>query len=88
MNNSKEEYSKDLYELYRKCYHAVNQWTEYHLDVTRQQAIKNVLNQAFGDEPIENLSPIRQTLRTNLELFFAKGMTVQAVENLLIRGKI
>jgi hypothetical protein len=82
---SKEEYRQDLFELYRKSYYAVNKWLEYHLDMTREQTIKSILDEAFGGGPNNELSPVRQILRSNLELFFAKNMTVDAVEKLLIK---
>jgi hypothetical protein len=84
MDSEQDEYCKNLLELYRKVYHAVDKYIEYDLELTRSEALEIILNKSFI-EPKESLVGIKKILRTNIELFFARKMTVNQVEDLIIK---
>lgn len=80
-----EEYNKELLNLYKKFYRAVTRCIEHLPDIKREEAIGLVMEEVFGNEYNSDMSPFKKQLRSNILLFFAKGMTIWQVEKLLFK---
>lgn len=85
MNNiNNKEYNKEVLNLYIKFYGALNRFLEFYEDIKREEAAGLILEEIFGNEYKEEMTPFRKNLKTNILLFFAKGMTVYHVEKMLL----
>jgi ABC-type nitrate/sulfonate/bicarbonate transport system substrate-binding protein len=74
------EYNKELLNIYKKFCNAVTKGTEFCADATRKEAAEVILDEIFEDI---NISSFRKVLKSNIQIFFNKNMTVKQVEDLL-----
>lgn len=71
---------KQIYLAYCRAIRFVNKESEFRLDVKREQTLEEYLNNEFG-APSHLLSKPMSTIRSGVEVFFIKKMTIKDAED-------